>query len=192
MEEGSLRCDANISLRKKGETAFGQKTEVKNLNSFRNVKLAIEAEIERQIQVIESGQKVLHQTMLFDANKNLTRPMRSKEEAHDYRYFPEPDLVPVTISEEYLDEVKKELPEMMRDRRNRFIKDFGLPKYDADVLTVVKEIADFFEDAIAPYRKQPKDFFKNISNYLMSDVMRMLSEMKSDIKNLGLHPLHLS
>jgi aspartyl-tRNA(Asn)/glutamyl-tRNA(Gln) amidotransferase subunit B len=192
MEEGSLRCDANVSVRLKGAEKFGQKTEVKNLNSFRNVKLAIEAEIERQIGVLESGGKVLHQTMLFDANKSVTRPMRTKEEAHDYRYFPEPDLLPVTITNEYLDEVRKELPEMQQRRRDRFVSDFGLPKYDADVLTVTKEIADFFEDAIAPYRKEPKDFFKNISNYVMGDVMRLLSETKTEIRKLGLHPLHLS
>jgi aspartyl-tRNA(Asn)/glutamyl-tRNA(Gln) amidotransferase subunit B len=191
MEEGSLRCDANVSVRLKGAEKFGQKTEVKNLNSFRNVKLAIEAEIERQIGVIESGEKVLHQTMLFDANKSVTRPMRTKEEAHDYRYFPEPDLVPVTISKEYLEEVKNELPEMQQARRNRFIEHFGLPKYDANVLTVQKEIADFFEEAIAPYRKESKDFFKNISNYVMGDVMRLVSETKATIKKLGLHPLHL-
>jgi len=191
MEEGSLRCDANVSVRLRGTKKFGQKTEVKNLNSFRNVKLAIEAEIERQIGIVESGEKVLHQTMLFDANKSMTRPMRTKEEAHDYRYFPEPDLLPVTITKEYLDEVRAELPEMQHVRRDRFINDFGLPKYDADVLTAQKDVADFFEDTVSGFRTAPKDFFKNISNYLMGDVMRLLSEMKVGIKKLGLHPLHL-
>ena len=163
MEEGSLRCDANVSVRLKGAEKFGQKTEVKNLNSFRNVKLAIEAEIERQIGVIESGEKVLHQSMLFDANKGMTRPMRTKEEAHDYRYFPEPDLLPVTISKEYLEEVRAELPEMQRARRDRFITDFGLPKYDADVLTVDGAIADFFEETIANLGERSNDFIKSIS-----------------------------
>ena len=192
MEEGSLRCDANVSVRLRGAEKFGQKTEVKNLNSFRNVKLAIESEIERQIGVVESGEKVLHQTMLFDANKGLTRPMRTKEEAHDYRYFPEPDLLPVTISKEYLEEVRAALPEMQRARRDRFVSHFSLPKYDADVLTAEKEVADFFEDAVAGLRTAPKDLIKNISNYLMGDVMRLLSEMKVGIGKLGLHPLHLA
>ncbi len=192
MEEGSLRCDANVSVRIKGAEKFGQKTEVKNLNSFRNVKLAIEAEIERQIGILEEGGKVLHQSMLFDANKGVTRPMRTKEEAHDYRYFPEPDLLPVTITNEYLDEVRNEIPEMQRARRDRFIAHFGLPKYDADVLTVEKEIADFFEDAVAGLRNSPKDLIKNISNYLMGDVMRLISEAKVSITKLGLLPLHLA
>jgi aspartyl-tRNA(Asn)/glutamyl-tRNA(Gln) amidotransferase subunit B len=192
MEEGSLRCDANVSVRLKGAEKFGQKTEVKNLNSFRNVKLAIEAEIERQIGLVESGEKVLHQTMLFDANKGVTRPMRTKEEAHDYRYFPEPDLLPVTITKEYLEEVHKELPEMQRARRGRFISDFGLPKYDADVLTADKAIADFFEEVIANLVTRSNDLVKSISNYLMGDVMRMLSEKKVSIDKLGLEPKHLA
>jgi aspartyl-tRNA(Asn)/glutamyl-tRNA(Gln) amidotransferase subunit B len=192
MEEGSLRCDANISVRLRGAEKFGQKTEVKNLNSFRNVKLAIEAEIERQIAVIESGEKVLHQTMLFDANKSVTRPMRTKEEAHDYRYFPEPDLLPVTITKYYLEEVRDELPEMQRARRDRFIADFGLPKYDADVLTVDKAIADFFEKTIANLGTRSSDLIKSISNYLMGDVMRILSEKKTSIDKLGLQSKYLA
>lgn len=192
MEEGSLRCDANVSVRLKGAEKFGQKTEVKNLNSFRNVKLAIEAEIERQIGVIESGGKVLHQTMLFDANKSLTRPMRTKEEAHDYRYFPEPDLLPVTITKKYLEEVRAELPEMQRARRDRFVADFALPKYDADVLTVERTTADFFEETIANLGSRSNDIIKSISNYLMGDVMRMLSEKKVAINKLGLEPKHLA
>jgi len=192
MEEGSLRCDANVSVRLRGTEKFGQKTEVKNLNSFRNVKLAIEAEIERQIGIIESGEKVLHQTMLFDANKGVTRPMRTKEEAHDYRYFPEPDLLPVTITTHYLEEVRAELPEMQRTRRDRFINDFGLPKYDADVLTVDRAIADYFEKAIANLGERSNDRIKSISNYLMGDVMRMLSEKKVSIDRLGLEPKYLA
>jgi len=192
MEEGSLRCDANVSVRLRGAEKFGQKTEVKNLNSFRNVKLAIEAEIERQIGLIEAGQPVLHQTMLFDANKSITRPMRSKEEAHDYRYFPEPDLLPVTVTQEYLKNVRKELPEMQRARRDRFIIDFGLPKYDADVLTVDRVIADYFEEVIANLGTRSNDLIKSISNYLMGDIMRMLSEKKVSIDKLGIQPKHLA
>jgi aspartyl-tRNA(Asn)/glutamyl-tRNA(Gln) amidotransferase subunit B len=192
MEEGSLRCDANVSVRIKGADKFGQKTEVKNLNSFRNVKLAIEAEIERQIGVLESDGKVLHQTMLFDANKSLTRPMRTKEEAHDYRYFPEPDLLPVTITKAYLEEIRNELPEMQRTRRNRFVEDLGLPKYDADVLTVDKVTADFFEEVVANLGTRSNDLIKSISNYIMGDIMRMLSDKKVSIDKLGIQPKHLA
>ena len=192
MEEGSLRCDANVSVRLKGAEKFGQKTEVKNLNSFRNVKLAIEAEIQRQIGVIEGGGAVLHQSMLFDANKGLTRPMRTKEEAHDYRYFPEPDLLPVTISKDFLEEVRAELPEMQRARRDRFISEYALPKYDADVLTVDGAVADYFEQAVAHLGTRSNDLVKSISNYLMGDIMRLLSEMKVGIGRLGLQPKHLA
>ncbi|MEI8134170.1 MAG: Asp-tRNA(Asn)/Glu-tRNA(Gln) amidotransferase subunit GatB [bacterium] len=192
MEEGSLRCDANVSVRIKGAEKFGQKTEVKNLNSFRNVKLAIESEIERQITLLEAGQPVLHQTMLFDANKGVTRPMRTKEEAHDYRYFPEPDLLPVTITEKYLTEVRTELPEMQRARRDRFMKDFGLPKYDADVLTVEKVTADYFEEVIQNLGSKTNELMKSTSNYIMGDMMRMLSEKKVSIATLGIRSAHLA
>ncbi len=192
MEESSLRCDANVSVRLRGTEKFGQKTEVKNLNSFRNVKLAIEAEIVRQIGVIEEGGVVLHQTMAFDPNKSLTRAMRTKEDAHDYRYFPEPDLVPVTITKKYIDEVRSEIPELQRDRRDRFVRDFALPKYDADVLTVDKATADFFEQAIDALATKSNDSIKSISNYTMGDVMRMLTERKATIGSLGLLPSHLA
>ncbi|MEP7234407.1 MAG: Asp-tRNA(Asn)/Glu-tRNA(Gln) amidotransferase subunit GatB [Ignavibacteriota bacterium] len=192
MEEGSLRCDANVSVRLRGAPEFGQKTEVKNLNSFRNVKLAIEAEIVRQVEIIESGGKVLHQSMLFDANKGVTRPMRTKEDAHDYRYFPEPDLLPVTITKEYIDSVRSELPEMQRARRDRFISELGLPKYDADVLTVDGAMADYFENSIVALEVKSPELIKSISNYLMGDVMRMLSEKKTDIERLGLRHQHLA
>ena len=129
MEEGSLRCDANVSVRLRGVEKFGQKTEVKNLNSFRNVQRAIESEIERQIGLVERGEQVIHQSMQFDENKGITRPMRTKEEAHDYRYFPEPDLLPVTVTEHYKQEVCAELPpELQRARRDRFIREYGLSK----------------------------------------------------------------
>ena len=192
MEEGSLRCDANVSVRLKGVEKFGQKTEVKNLNSFRNVQRAIESEILRQIGVIESGEKVIHQSMLFDANKGITRVMRTKEEAHDYRYFPEPDLLPVTITAEYKEEVRKEIPELQRARRDRFVKDFALPKYDADVLTVDGAVADYFEKAIAALPKKNNDLIKSLSNYLMGDMMRMLSEKKCNISDLGIKAEHLA
>jgi aspartyl-tRNA(Asn)/glutamyl-tRNA(Gln) amidotransferase subunit B len=192
MEEGSLRCDANVSVRLRGAEKFGQKTEVKNMNSFRNVARALEAEIVRQIDLVEAGEKVIHQTMLFDANKGLTRPMRTKEEAHDYRYFPEPDLLPVTVKSDYLESVGKELPELHRARRDRFVKDFTLPKYDADVLTVDGAVADFFEKAIEALPSRTNDLIKSLSNYIMGDMMRMMTEKKTSIGELGLKPEHLA
>ena len=192
MEEGSLRCDANVSVRLRGTEPFGQKTEVKNMNSFRNVQRAIEAEIERQIDLVERGEPVIHQTMLFDANKGVTRPMRSKEEAHDYRYFPEPDLLPVTVTTEYLDEVRTEIPELQRARRDRFVGQYKLPKYDAGVLTAELAIADYFETAVTGLSKQTDESIKSVSNYIMGDVMRLMSERKQDIIQLKLHPKHLS
>lgn len=192
MEEGSLRCDANVSVRLRGTEKFGQKTEVKNMNSFRNVKLALESEIERQIGVLEAGEKVLHQTMLFDANKGVTRPMRSKEDAHDYRYFPEPDLLPVTITEDYKSEVRKELPELQRERRDRLVRAFALPKYDANLLTIDRTVADFFETAIESLEAKTNEHVKSLSNYIMGDVMRTMSEKKQSISEVGIAPSHLA
>jgi aspartyl/glutamyl-tRNA(Asn/Gln) amidotransferase B subunit len=169
MEEGSLRCDANVSVRLRGAEKFGQKTEVKNLNSFRNVKLAIEAEIERQIGIVESGEKVLHQSMLFDANKGVTRPMRTKEEAHDYRYFPEPDLLPVTITKEYLEEVRNEIPELRFERRNRLMIEFGLSKDEADFITESKDKADYFEAT------------SNISTIEVIEAAKVASELVAEV-----------
>jgi len=192
MEEGSLRCDANVSVRLRGAEKFGQKTEVKNMNSFRNVQRALESEIERQIGLIENGQPVIHQTMLFDANKGVTRAMRSKEEAHDYRYFPEPDLLPVTVSKKYLEDVRNEIPELQRARRDRFVSEYKLPKYDADVLTAEKSVADFFEDATTSLPVKTEESIKSISNFIMGDVMRLMSERRENIIQLKLQPSHLS
>jgi aspartyl-tRNA(Asn)/glutamyl-tRNA(Gln) amidotransferase subunit B len=192
MEEGSLRCDANVSVRLRGAEKFGQKTEVKNMNSFRNVQRAIEAEIERQIGLVENGEPVIHQTMLFDANKGVTRAMRSKEEAHDYRYFPEPDLLPVTVSKQYLSEVREEIPELQRARRDRFVSEYKLPKYDAEVLTVEKSVADFFEESAKSLPTKSDESIKAISNFIMGDVMRLMSERKQNIIQLELRPQHLS
>ena len=191
MEEASLRCDANVSVRLKGAPEFGQKTEVKNMNSFRNVQRAIEAEIERQILLLESGGTVLHQTMMYDANKGVTRAMRTKEDAHDYRYFPEPDLLPVTITEAYLAEVRAEIPELQRARRDRFVNEFGLPAYDAGVLTADKTTADYYERVMTKLPKEAASA-KSASNYIMGDVMRTMSEMHISIDKIGLKPEHLA
>ena len=145
MEEGSLRCDANVSIRLKGETKLGTKAEVKNMNSFRNVEKAIEFEIDRQIEIIEEGGRIIQQTLLWNADSNKVTPMRSKEEAHDYRYFPDPDLMPVVVEESWKNEIGLRLPELPETRRNRFVSQYSLPKYDAEVLTSTRELADYYE-----------------------------------------------
>ncbi|HLR32022.1 MAG TPA: Asp-tRNA(Asn)/Glu-tRNA(Gln) amidotransferase subunit GatB, partial [Fodinibius sp.] len=149
MEEGSLRCDANVSVRPKGQEKFGTRTELKNMNSFRNVERAIQYEIDRQIDLIESGGEVVQQTLLWDANKLETRTMRSKEEAHDYRYFPEPDIPPVVVTDEMLASIRNELPEMPDVRRRRFIDELGMSEEDAQTLTENRYLADYFEQTLA-------------------------------------------
>ena len=147
MEKGQLRCDANVSVRRRGAAQFGTKAEVKNLNSFRFLKLALEHEIERQVELIESGGRVAQETRLYNAETGKTVGMRSKEQAHDYRYFPEPDLVPLRVSDHWRHEVTHKLPELPADRRERFSREYGLREYDAQVLTLTRETADYFETA---------------------------------------------
>ena len=157
MQEGSFRCDANVSIRPKGQEKFGTRAELKNINSFRNVERAINIEIERQIDVIESGGTVVQETRLYDADKNETRSMRSKEEANDYRYFPDPDLLPVVLDEGLLEQVRATLPELPNEKRDRLISEMGLSKYDASVLTSSRELADYFESVLAATgNKDPK------------------------------------
>jgi len=171
MEEGSLRCDANVSVRERGAEAFGTRAEIKNLNSFRNVARAIEYEYERQVGLVESGHKVVQETRLYRADKDETASMRSKEDAHDYRYFPEPDLPPLVISSEWRSATEKALPELPSAKRARFVSEYGIPHYDAAVLTLTREVADFFE-AVAKACGNGKA----ASNWIMTEVMR---EMKS-------------
>jgi len=149
MQEGSFRCDANVSVRPRGDEAFGTRTEIKNLNSFRFVERAINFEVERQIEVLEDGGKVVQETRLYDAGRDETRPMRSKEEANDYRYFPDPDLLPVEISREFVDSVRETLPELPDDKRRRFVDDYAIRPDDAAILTVNQATADYFEAASA-------------------------------------------
>jgi len=189
MEEGSLRCDANISVRLKGQEEFGTKTEVKNLNSFRNVADAIESEIKRQIELIENSEKVIHQTLTYDAKTKLTSSMRSKEEAHDYRYFPEPDLVTVHVNEEWEKNVKDNLPELPDKRINRLIKQYSIPQYDAEVLTQDREIADYFENVSKAVDKKS---YKTASNWIMTEVMRILKEDKLEIGQFWIKDTNLS
>lgn len=186
MEEGSLRCDANISVRLKGESKFGTKTEVKNMNSFRNVERAINYEIDRQIEIIEDGGRIIQETLLWNADQNKAYSMRSKEEAHDYRYFPEPDLVPTIISDDWLKDMKDSLPEMPEIRKERFVKDYNLPAYDAEILTAEKDIADFYE-SILSYTKD----YKSASNWVMGEILRIVNETKIAVKDFPVSPENL-
>jgi len=187
MEEGSLRCDANVSVRLKGEKKLGTKTEVKNMNSIKNVEKALEYEINRQIQILESGGTIVQETLLWDAGDGVVRPMRSKEEAHDYRYFPEPDLVPVVVPEEWINEIKKSLPELPEEKRDRFMKQYKLPKYDAEVLTSSKALADYYEQCV-----KYTDDYKSVSNWIMVEVLKILNERQIDIADFKVKPEHLA
>ena len=170
MEEGSLRCDANVSVRVRGTEPFGTRAEIKNLNSFRNVSRAIEYEYERQVALVEAGHKVVQETRLYRADKDETASMRSKEDAHDYRYFPEPDLPPLVIDPAWRAETAKALPELPSAKRARFVNEYGIPHYDAAVLTLTREVADFFEEVA-----KGSGNGKAASNWVMTEVMR---EMK--------------
>lgn len=187
MEEGSLRCDANVSIRPRGQEKFGTRTELKNMNSFRNVERAITYEIERQIDVVESGGEVVQQTLLWDPNKMETRQMRTKEEAHDYRYFPEPDLPPVLVDQALLNEVKAELPELPDVRVERFQNEFGLSEDDAVTLTESKYLADYFEKALT-YLDNPKA----ISNVILTEVLRVLNDKSMSIREFSITPERLT
>ena len=181
MEEGSLRCDANVSVRPRGREKFGTRTELKNMNSFRNVEKAIDFEIYRQIELIESGGEVVQQTRLWDTSKMETRIMRSKEEAHDYRYFPEPDLPPIIVTSELLDEIKEELPELAHIRQERFVKQYQLSEVDAVTLTENRYLADFFEELVSK-----SGHVKASVSLVLSDVLRVLNEQSITIQEFPL------
>ncbi|TSA29315.1 MAG: Asp-tRNA(Asn)/Glu-tRNA(Gln) amidotransferase subunit GatB [Ignavibacteriales bacterium] len=183
MEEGSLRCDANVSIRLKGEEILGTKTEVKNMNSFRNVEKAIDYEIERQIDILEDGGKIIQQTLLWDADLNEIKPMRSKEEAHDYRYFPDPDLMPVVVDAKWKSEIASSMPELPERRRDRFISKYSLPKYDAEILTSSRELADYYEKVL----KVTSDY-KSASNWVMTEVLKVMNDEKISIKEFPVTP----
>jgi aspartyl-tRNA(Asn)/glutamyl-tRNA(Gln) amidotransferase subunit B len=171
MQEGSFRCDANVSVRPRGELKLGTRTELKNLNSFRFVERAIEIEAERQIAIIEGGGKIVQETRLFDPDREETRPMRAKEEANDYRYFPDPDLLPVVVDETLIASVRASLPELPDAKRERFMRDYALPAYDAGVLTVDKALADFFETVAKATRASPKI----AANWVMGELTAALN-----------------
>lgn len=187
MEEGSLRCDANVSVRPKGEQKFGVKAEIKNMNSFRGVLKAITYEIERQIDEINSGGRIVQETRLWDADKNQTFSMRSKEEAHDYRYFPEPDLVPMVNTQENIDEIQKTLPELPYPRMKRFVADYGLPPYDAELLTGDRLLGDYFEECIELHSD-----YKIVSNWILSELLRELNDRKMSIRECKVTPQKLT
>jgi aspartyl-tRNA(Asn)/glutamyl-tRNA(Gln) amidotransferase subunit B len=171
LEEGSFRCDANVSLRPWGQKEFGTRAEIKNVNSFRFIKQAIEYEVERQAEILDDGGKIVQETRLFDPGTGSTRSMRGKEEAHDYRYFPDPDLVPLVISEEWVDQVRRILPELPEAKRERFIREYGIPRYDADVLAAERGVADYFDECVRLHGHA-----KACSNWIMGEVLRALRE----------------
>ena len=187
LEEGSFRCDANVSVRPFGLKEFGTRAEVKNINSFRYVEKAIEYEIKRQIRVIEDGGKVVQETRLWDAGKGITESMRSKEEAHDYRYFPDPDLVPIMVDQQWVDEIKASLPELPDAKRHRFVTDYGLPEHDAELLTSERTTAKWFEEAVRAGAQA-----KTVSNWMMGDLMKLLNEENKSIDACPIRPAQLA
>ncbi len=183
MEEGSLRCDANVSVRPKGETKLGTKTELKNMNSFRHVEKALEYEIERQIDVLEEGGKIEQQTRLWDEKQGITKPMRSKEESFEYRYFPDPDLVPLIVGDEWIERIKSEIPELPRQKLERFVKEYSIKEEDARVLTEEKTLADYFEEAAKGY-KEPQ----TIANWILSELLGYLNKENKEIEDTLIKP----
>src|SRR5574341_865067 len=179
MEEGALRCDANVSVRPIGQEKFGTKTEVKNMNSFKAVEKALSFEIDRQIKLLESGEKIEQMTSLWDDQREVVIPMRGKEESHDYRYFAEPDLVTLHITGEWLNSIKRTMPELPEAKKQRFIDQYVIPEYDAAVLTVGRKLADYFEEAVKNLSKG-----KVVSNWVMGEVLRELKERQIEITQL--------
>jgi len=188
MEEGSLRCDANVSLRPRGATTLGTKVEIKNLNSFRNVQRALEYEVVRQARALDAGERIVQETRLFDPDRGATRSMRSKEYAHDYRYFPEPDLVPLQLEAGWVAGIRAGLPELPRAQRQRFVSQYGLPAYDAGVLTQTRALSEYFEAAVA--QGAPA---KTVSNWVMSELLRQVAgDDERAIRESPIPPAHLA
>ena len=184
MQEGSFRCDANVSVRPYGTETLGTRCEIKNLNSFRFLEKAIDYEVRRQIEILEDGGRIIQETRLYDANNDETRTMRSKEDAHDYRYFPDPDLLPLVIAPEWIDQIKQQLPELPEAKRNRYISNYALSPYDATVLTVSKEIADYFEAMVQFLPQQPK----LCANWLMGELLGKLNKENKVISECAIKP----
>ncbi|MFO7153713.1 MAG: Asp-tRNA(Asn)/Glu-tRNA(Gln) amidotransferase subunit GatB [Caldicoprobacter oshimai] len=186
MEEGSLRCDVNISVRPEGQKEFGVRTEMKNLNSFRAVYRAIEYEANRQISILEEGGTVLRETRRWDDSAGKSFSMRAKEHAQDYRYFPEPDLPPIEIDDEWVEEIRKQIPELPAQKQRRYVEEFGLPEYDAGILTSSRDLADYFERCVKLYENP-----KTISNWLMGDFLRLVNEKNIEISDVPVTPENL-
>lgn len=186
MEQGSLRCDANVSVKPSGLDEFGVKVEIKNINSFKFVEKALEYEIRRQIRVIEEGGKIIQETRLWDSNRGGTESMRGKEEAHDYRYFPEPDLVPIVVDQRWIDEIRAQLPELPDIKRERFVSVYGLPENDADFLTSERVLAEWYEEAVKLGGKP-----KTVANWIMGDLIRLLNADNKSFDECTLKPEQL-
>ena len=178
MSQGSMRCDANVSVRKKGDKKLGTRTELKNINSFKFVEKAINFEIKRQISCLEKGEEIVQETRLYDATNNTTRSMRSKEEANDYRYFPEPDIIPIQITSDQIQKIKNELPELPDEKKERFINELGLSEYDARNLTYDLELADFFEKTLVNI-----DDPKLVANWILGDFSSILNKFDVEANN---------
>lgn len=187
LNEGSMRADVNLSIREVGATEFGTRTEMKNLNSFKAIARAIENERERQIDLLEAGKEVVQETRRWDDAKEYSYAMRSKEDAQDYRYFPDPDLVPIIISDEWLEEIRKAQPEFREEKKARYQEEYGLPEYDADILTGTKKLADIFEETVA-LGANPK----KVSNWLMVETMRLLKEKEMDAEDISFSAANLA
>lgn len=187
MQEGSLRCDANISLRHEGEIELGTKVEIKNMNSIKAIEKALEYEQNRQAKILDEGGKVIRETRRWDDEKSMSISMRSKELAHDYRYFPEPDLVPIVISMNFIEKIRATIPELPHEKERRFIKDYRLPAYDAMVLTSSKALAEFYEECLREYSNP-----KAISNWVMGELLRILNDKGLSIEHVKFPPLHLT
>ncbi len=187
MEEGSFRCDANVSVRPKGQKEFGTRTELKNMNSFRHVERALEYEIKRQIAVINEGEQVIQETRLWDTSQGITISMRGKEEAHDYRYFPDPDLVPIRIDGLWIEEIRRSLPELPDEKKERFVREYGIPEYDAEILISTKAMASYYEESVRLFPEP-----KTVSNWMMGDLLRELKRDEKEIDQSLLTPLHLA
>jgi len=186
MEKGNFRCDANISLRPVGQTSFGTRAEIKNLNSFRFIQKALEYEITRQSRLLNEGGKITQETRLWDTKKGVTLPMRSKEEAHDYRYFPEPDLVPIQIGQVWIDQIMADMPELADAKRERFMTQYQIPEYDAVILTSSTRLADFYERVVALYPKP-----KTASNWIMGELLKELNRENKEIDEALIRPEQL-
>jgi aspartyl-tRNA(Asn)/glutamyl-tRNA(Gln) amidotransferase subunit B len=186
MEEGSFRCDANVSVRPQGSQEFGTKVEVKNMNSFKNVQKALDYEIRRQIKAVRAGETLVQETRLWNADQELSLSMRTKEYAHDYRYFPEPDLVPLVIEPAWIEEIRRSLPELPEAKRQRFVRAYGIPEYDAGVLTMSKELADYYEAAVKVHNDP-----KMASNWVMVELLGRLNKDGKDITQSPIPPERL-